>query len=291
MTMPTGNIIHSGLPSRTAVRVATLRAAHQLLDEPIVFTDPLAIPILGKELSQTVQEDPYQFNDPMTRGLRAALAVRSRVVEDGLMQAVQSGVLQYVVLGAGLDTFAYRNLDDAPGLQIFEVDHPSTQVWKKALLEKAGIVIPSSLTFAATDFEAKTLKDSLGNAGLRLDQPAYFSWLGVTHYLSEAAIFETLQFIASLPARTEVTFDFRILPDLLNPIDRLINDYLAQQIASMGEPWKSAFDPAALQAILLDIGFQSADDLSSTELNQRYLARRKDGLHVGSGFRMMHAKK
>jgi methyltransferase (TIGR00027 family) len=291
MTATAENIIQSGLPSRTALRVAALRAAHQLLDEPIVFEDPVAIPILGNQLSPTVQQDPFQFNDPMSRGLRAALATRSRVAEDALSRAVQSGVLQYVVLGAGLDTFAYRNPHRSLGLRIFEVDHPSTQLWKRTLLDEAGIAVPSYLTFAATDFEATTLKDSLSDAGFRSDQPACFSWLGVTHYLLEEAIFDTLQFVASLPAGTEITFDYRILPEALNPLERVIDDYLVQYAARMGEPWKSAFDPAAFQAELLKMGFESAEDLSAAELNQRYLARRKDGLQVGGGFRMMHAKK
>jgi methyltransferase (TIGR00027 family) len=291
MTIPTGNIIQSGIPSRTALWVATLRAVHQLLDEPIVFEDPVAIQILGNQLSNAVQQDPFQFNDSMSRGLRAALVLRSRVAEDGLNQAVQADVLQYVILGAGLDTFAYRNPYRPLGLRIFEVDHPSTQLWKKALLNEAGIAVPLFLTFAAADFETTTLKDSLSEAGFRLDQPAYFSWLGVTHYLSEKAIFNTLRFVSSLPMGTEIIFDFRIRSELLNLIDRVLNDYLAQHSATMGEPWKSAFDPPNLQAKLLKMGFRKAEDLSSAELNQRYLSRRKDGLHVGDGFRMMHAKK
>lgn len=291
MTISAGNIVHSGMPSRTALRVATLRAAHRLLDEPIVFDDPVALPILGKDLSHAVQEDPFQFNDPMQRGLRAASILRARLAEDALREAVGSGVLQYVVLGAGLDTFAYRNPYRAQGLRIFEVDHPSTQSWKKKLLDEAGIPVPAELTFAAADFETTTLQDSLMAAGFRMDQPACFSWLGVTHYLSKQAVLDTLQFVASLPAGTSITFDFRVLPELMNRIDRVLTEFLAHYFASMGESWQSAFDPAALQAALLGMGFETATEITSATLNSRYLSRRKDGLHVGGSLRMMQAKR
>lgn len=291
MTISTENIVHSGIPSRTALRVATLRAAHQLLDEPIVFVDPVALPILGKDLSQSVQQDPFQFNDTMQRGLRAASIVRSLIAEDALRRAVESGVLQYVVLGAGLDTFAYRNPFQALGLRIFEVDHPSTQLWKKRLLDEAGIPVPPELTFAAADFEKTTLQDSLIEAGFRMDQPACVSWLGVTHYLTEPAIFNTLQLVVSLPTGTSITFDFRVLHELLNPNDRVLTEFLAQHFASMGEGWQSAFDPAELQAALLRMGFESATEITPATLNSRYLSRRKDGLCVGGSYRMMQAKR
>src|SRR5579862_7238240 len=129
------NIVRSGEPSRTALRVAILRAAHQLLDDPIVLEDPVALPILGTKAEMELRDDPFQHNDPMSRGLRAALVIRSRVAEEELVRSVATGVRQYVVLGAGLDTFAYRNPHRASGLQVFEVDHPSTQQWKRRLLE------------------------------------------------------------------------------------------------------------------------------------------------------------
>lgn len=291
MTISAANIVHSGVPSRTALRVAILRAAHQLLDDPIVFDDPVALPILGKELSRSVQQDLFQFNDPMQRGLRAACVLRSRVAEGALGQAVESGVLQYVVLGAGLDTFAYRNPYRERGLRVFEVDHPSTQTWKKKLLEEAGIATPPELTFAAVDFEKTTLQEGLIAAGFRMDQPACFSWLGVTHYLTEQAVYNTLQLVASLPTGTSISFDFRVLAELLHPVERVLTEFLAQYLASMGESWQSAFDPAALQTALCGMGFESATELTSTILNSRYFARRKDGLHAGGGFRMMQASR
>lgn len=284
------NIIHAGVPSRSALRVATLRAVHQLLDEPIVFDDPLALPVLGPQLADMVRENPFQFNDPLSRGLRAALVVRSKLTEDELALAVQGGVKQYVVLGAGLDTFGLRNVHGDKGLHVYEVDHPSTQNWKKAILNDAGLAAPESMTFVAVDFEKDTLAEGLQRAGFRTDQPACFSWLGVTVYLTREAVFDTLGFVASLPKGSAITFDYRVHSSLLNPIERVVGEYIGKLIAEQGEPWKTAFDPASFQRELLALGFSIAQDFDDDALNARYLARRKDGLHRGRGFRLMCAK-
>ncbi len=290
MATTADNIIHTGNPSRSALRVATLRAAHQLLDEPIVFNDPFALPILGKELAAAVHDDPFQYNDPLSRGLRAALVARSMFAEDELRNAMQAGVRQYVVLGAGLDTFALRNTAATDGLQVYEVDHPSTQEWKKTLFHESNIGIPESLTFVAVDFEKKTLADSLRETGFRFDQPAYFSWLGVTLYLTKDAIFDTLRFVASLPQGSAITFDYGLDRSMLNPIERVINEYLGSQIAEQGEPWLSFFDPALLKEDVKKLGFTSIDNLGPDDLNPRYFFRRKDGLRTGGGQRVMCAK-
>jgi methyltransferase (TIGR00027 family) len=283
------NIIQTGEPSRSALRVAILRGAHQLLDEPIVFEDPVALPILGKALEAQVRDDPFQYNDPLSRGLRAALVVRSRAAEDELARAVQAGVKQYVVLGAGLDTFAYRNVHTAQGLMVYEVDHPSTQVWKQRQLAEAGIRVPDSMRFVPVDFERDSLGERLAASGLRMDQPTCFSWLGVTVYLEREAVINTLRFVAGMPAGSSVTFDYRAPPATLNPIERVIDDYLRRIITEEGEPWKCHFDPMQFQAELNALGFTSIKSLDAADLNARYLARRKDGLRTGGAFRVMCA--
>src|SRR6516164_4929979 len=199
-----------GDASRTAMRVAGLRAVHRLLDDPIVFDDPIALSILGPETEARLRDDPFKLNDSLSRGLRAAVVVRSRFAEDQLAKATERGVLQYVILGAGLDTFAYRNPFKAKGLRVFEVDRPATQIWKRQLLSDAGIPIPPELSFVGMNFEAAPLGDILQQAGFHMEQPAFFSWLGVTMYLTEAAIFETLKFVTSLPKGSSITFDFRV---------------------------------------------------------------------------------
>ena len=138
------------------------RAAHQLFDEPRVFDDPLAVAIAGGE-----SERPADAAAAFSRALRAFIAVRSRYAEDQLARAVERGVRQYVVLGAGLDTFAYRNPFRSAGLHVFEVDHPATQEWKRARLAKPASPFPNEMTFAAVDFERQSLEDGLLAGRLR----------------------------------------------------------------------------------------------------------------------------
>src|SRR5215831_3267665 len=174
-------------PSKTAYRVALRRAAHQIWDHPKVLDDPIALKIIGHAAAAELTE-----NRPLgsSRYLRAVVVARSRFAEDHLAEAVAKGVRQYVVLGAGLDTFAYRNpFDD---LRVFEVDHPATQAWKRERLAEAEITVPSGLTFVAVDFEVQTVPGELAAAGFDATAPAFFSWLGVTTYLRRDSIRSTL---------------------------------------------------------------------------------------------------
>lgn len=282
------NIVRAGEPSRTALRVATLRAAHPLLDEPVVLEDPFALAILGPLAEARLREDPFVYNDPLSRALRAHLVVRSRFAEDELARAVDAGVRQYVVLGAGLDTFAWRNPHAAAGLRVFEVDHPSTQQWKRRCLDVAGMGSPPGLTFAPVDFEHSTIAQGLAAAGFRADLPACFSWLGVTMYLSEEAIMELLGYVANLAAGSSISFDYRMTPTLLDPAQRAISELAASRVAALGEPWLSAFEPDALRERVLALGFAQAENIGPDELNRRYLYRRKDGLRTSG--RMMCAR-
>ena len=290
MTSTPHNIVRNGEASRSALRVASQRAVHQLLDEPIVLPDPIALPILGAQMEADLRNDPYALNDPMSRALRAFLVVRSRVAEDELQRAVAAGVRQYVLLGAGLDTFAYRNPHPGTTLQVFEADHPSTQQWKRQLLEDAGIARPDGLRFVPVDFEIDTLAAALADAGFQPDRPACFAWLGVTMYLTDTAIMDTLSFIAGLPRHSSVVFDYRVTESLLNPVERAVGQHLIQRMMAVGEPWVSAFDPAHLSRELQRLGFSEVDDSDGEQLNARYLARRKDGLHVGSLSRVLCAR-
>jgi methyltransferase (TIGR00027 family) len=289
-TAPT-NIVRQGEPSRSALRVASLRAVHQLLDDPLVLPDPIALPLLGAATEAALREDPFALNDPMSRGLRAALVVRSRVVEDELARCVGEGTRQYVLLGAGLDTFAYRNPYEREGLRVFEVDHPGTQRWKQQLLAEAGIEVPSSLNFVPMDFERDDLASALGQAGFRADQPACVSWMGVTMYLTADAVLRTLSAVAGFAAGTCLCFDFRVPVSMLNVIERVVSEVIEQQIAALGEPFVSTFDPAQLQRQMLELGFRSAQSAGPDELNARYFARRKDGLRTGGGVRIMCANR
>jgi methyltransferase (TIGR00027 family) len=279
--------MHEDRPSKTAFRVALRRAAHQILDDPRVFEDPLALAIVGAD-SEMLRSDP-KSRSKVSRILRAFLVVRSRYAEDELARAVEGGTRQYVVLGAGLDTFAYRN--PHPGLRVFEVDHPATQGWKRRRLEAAGISIPESMTFAPVDFENQTLADGLARAGLQRDQRAFVSWLGVVPYLTRSAAMETLRFVGSLPAGSGIVFDYALPPESLNLLQRLAFNALARRVAAAGEPFQTFFEPSALMGELRRMGFGSFEDLGGEEINARYFAGRADGLRVGGGAgRLMKAE-
>jgi len=261
------------------------RAAHQLLDVPRVFDDPLAVAIANGE-----SERPSDAQQPYSRGLRAFLVVRSRYAEDQLARAVQRGIRQYVVLGAGLDTFAYRNPFLSAGLHVFEVDHPATQEWKRAQLREARIAIPAEMTFAAVDFERQSLEDGLIAAGFKKQLPAFFSWLGVTPYLSRPAFDSTVQFIASMPSGSGVVFDFSVERSLLTPTQQLALDALSERVARAGEPFQLFFDPAVLASNLARLGFGNLEDLAAEEINARYFAGRSDGLAVSGGGHLLSAQ-
>jgi methyltransferase (TIGR00027 family) len=272
--------MQEGTFSRTAERVAIRRAAHQLLDHPRVLEDPLALRIIGAEAAGALQSNPKEHH-AFSRAFRAFMAARSRFAEDELARAFAHGVRQYVVLGAGLDTFAYRN--PHPGLHVFEVDHSATQEWKRDQVQAAGIAIPPSLTFVAVDFERQTLADRLWQSGFKADEPAFFSWLGVTPYLTRDACTLTLSLIAKMPAGSGVVFDFAVDRELLNPGQRIAFDALSKRVARYGEPFQLFFDPSKLQQELKSLGFNRTELLQGKELNARYFKDRKDGLLVRGG--------
>lgn len=260
----------------TARRVAMRRATHQLFDRPLVFEDPLAVPILGPEIAASLSPESDILREPR---LRAFMAVRSRYAEEQLGQATRRGVKQYVVLGAGLDTFAYRN--PYPDLRVFEVDYQATQIWKRAQLEAAGIPIPSQLKFAPVDFEKETLVDGLRDAGFAAEQPAFFSWLGVTPYLSRDTAFATLELIHSMSRKNGVVFDYALPRSVLDAHDQLALDALMKRVAAAGEPFQGFFEPQELANRLRSIGYQHVEDLGSSEIDARYFQGRTDGLSVG----------
>lgn len=275
-------------PKPTAYMTAMLRAAHQLIDDPVVFGDPLAVRMLGPGAEQSLMDQRARFTEPMMATVRALAVVRSHVTAEAWAQACRQGVRQLVVLGAGLDTIAYRQPVGFKG-RVFEVDLPSTQQWKRECLRTAGIDAPSRLSFAPVDFEQSTLAQGLASAGFRRDEAAFFSWLGVTPYLDETAIWQTLDFIASCPPGSGVVFDFLPKPELLPEMERVGWDIVAAQVAARGEPFKSGFDPHALQAQMRARGFGHVDGLDGVSLNAQYFERPGSTLRVRPSHWLMRA--
>lgn len=273
-------------PSRTALSVALRRAAHQMYDSPLVFADPIAVPILGTEYAEGLHRDSISGNQPFSLGMRAFMAARSRYAEDNLCRAVEAGVRQYVLLGAGLDTFAYRN--PWPTLHVFEVDHPATQQWKRELVAKNRIAAPENMTYVAVDFERQSLAEQLAESGFDENAPAFFAWLGVVPYLTLPAFRGTVDYIASQAQGSGVALDYGLPQNALPPMERLVVDALASRVKTAGEPFQLFFTPDRIAAEF--VAFRDLEDLGTLEVNARYFNGRRDKLKwFGSAARLFSA--
>jgi methyltransferase (TIGR00027 family) len=268
--------MESGNPSRTALAAAAHRAAHQFLEQGRIFADPLALRILGEEGETVVREAEEH---PSRRTMRIFIAVRTRFAEDALATAIPGGVRQLVVLGAGLDTYAYRSRSRGDCLRIFEVDHPATQAWKRRRLAEAAIPIPNSLIFAPVDFERETLAEGLTSSGFDRSQQTFFSWLGVVPYLTEKAVWSTLGFIASLPGGVHVVFDYSNPQASLAPKTRIMHEPRAAHVAKLGEAWKYYSETDDLHEKLAALGFSQIEDLRPRQIAGRYFPNAMNPLH------------
>lgn len=266
--------METGKASKTALRVAIRRAAHQIADPPPVLDDPISVRLVGSGYTRDLERAMHT----VARDFRAFMSARSRYAEDRLAEAVSQGITQFVVLGAGLDTFACRN--PFPSLRVFEVDFPATQEWKRALFADAGIPEPENLTFVPLDFERKTLAEGLGEAGFVRESAAFFSWLGVVPYLTLDAFRATLETIAQHPAPTAVSLDYGFPPETLSPKRRAIFDTLAGRVAAAGEPLQLFFTPDEMEAELRRAGFSRTEQVNTEGLNERYFSGRTDGLKL-----------
>ncbi|MGB8535268.1 MAG: class I SAM-dependent methyltransferase [Acidobacteriaceae bacterium] len=268
--------MEQAVASRTALSVALRRAAHQIYDSPVVFNDPLAVGILGAAYAEQLQRTPLRPDRPFSTALRAFLVARSRYAEDNLRRAVAHGVEQYVLLGAGLDTFAYRN--PFAELRVFEVDHPATQQWKRELLHRNNIPIPESIAYTPVDFERQSLAEELGSAGFDSLAPAFFAWLGVVPYLTLEAFRATLGFISVQRPGSGLTLDYGQPRSTLPLLERMALDSLASRVEKAGEPFQLFFTPPEIAAELSR--FHSIEDLGAAEINARYFSGRSDQLKM-----------
>src|SRR5271170_3709248 len=190
-------------PSRTALMIARQRAAHQVLDHGSILSDPFAMKILREDEKDVLQ---FATTHPLASIGRLFTAARSRIAEDALSRAVERGIRQIVILGAGLDTFALRNPHGAQ-LRIYEVDHPATQAGKRERLAEAQIALPPWLILVPVDFQRDDVGEKLVAAGFQQNSPAFFTWLGVVPYLTQDAIGRALDYMASIQ-NSEVVFDY-----------------------------------------------------------------------------------
>jgi methyltransferase (TIGR00027 family) len=251
-----------------------LRAVHQVLDgDPPILRDPVsARMLLGRNTEKIAPEHIERYQSALARGLRSHVVLRSRVAEDRLADAVARGVRQLIVLGAGLDTFAYRQPAWSSELSIVEVDHPASQQLKREMLSGTGVDIPANVRFADIDFEHETLAEGLLRCGVSSNVPTFFSWLGVTMYLTRSAIDAVLDTVAGFPPESEIVLTFA------QPRAEDEAHNLAESAAEVGEPWISYFTPDEIEALLRAHGFRDVWFLSREEAVHRYFADRTDGL-------------
>jgi methyltransferase (TIGR00027 family) len=271
--------------SHTALGTAYLRAAHQLLDaQPLLFDDPVALPLLGSKAIKLIQNTADNYRIPEMLALRAHVVLRSRFTEDRLAAAVSRGITQYVILGAGFDTFAIRQPQWAKNLNIIEVDHAGTQTMKHSHIAAAGLAMPGNVVFADIDFENESLHGGLLRYGVSMKEPSFFSWLGVTMYLKEDAIDAVLRSVAMFPSGSEIVLTF--LTQSSGPPSSL-----SQRVANLGEPWVSCFEPDALEAKLLGAGFSKVEFLTPEEVETRYFRQRPKDLPVPKKINILCAVK
>jgi methyltransferase (TIGR00027 family) len=270
-----------GRPSMTAERVAERRAAHQILDTPRIFEAPLALSILRPETARILREEPRKYDaTPLDRYLRSFVSMRSRFAEDAFRDAYARGVRQYVVLGAGFDTFAYRH--GYADLRVWEIDHPATQAVKRARLADAGIPVPAGVSFVAADLSRESIDIVLPRAGVDLSTPVFFAWLGVSMYLDLSDVRAVLRLIGSASPGTCVIFDYATPPESLNLLGRMMYGVMLRRLKHIGEPFKSFLEPSAVRIELQAAGFHDIDVLDADDINGRYFSDRSDGLRVAA---------
>ena len=235
-------------PSRTALIIARQRAAHQVLEHGSILYDPFAMKILREDEKEVLQ---FANGHPLASIGRLFTTARSRIAEDALSRAVERGVRQIVILGAGLDTFALRNPHGARQIRIYEVDHPATQAWKRQRLAEAQIALPPWLILVPVDFERDDVGEKLVAAGFQQNSPAFFTWLGVVPYLTQDAIGRTLDYMSSIQ-NSEVVFDYVEPPEAFSEELRQLEKERTEQLEKIDERSDSRFEPAGIAAILLD---------------------------------------
>lgn len=276
--------------SQTALVSAAARAAHLIVDgEPVIFADPLAEPLLGGAAEQLLGYHRASGAEPILVMARTQAVCRSRFTEDRVAASVAAGVDQYVILGAGLDSFGYRS-PLASRLRIFEVDQPETQRWKRQRLAEAGIAAPENLAFVPVDFERDPLIERLHANGFDTSRPAVVSWLGVTMYLSREAVADTLAVLGALAPGTELVVDYLLPKELRDAAGQTYVELVSRFAAEQGEPWRTYLAPDEIAAMLAEHGFEVIENVGQRAAVGADLWNRDDALRPSELLSLVHAR-
>jgi methyltransferase (TIGR00027 family) len=276
-------------PSRTAMVTSLMRAVHSRSDPSPLLDDPWGDRLISESEREGMRERMLARMDPdaRERALRSSksfldeylltnssfpgVVIRSRYAEDALREAAARGVRQYVLIGAGFDSFALRRPAFSNGLQIFEIDHPATQTFKLQRIRECGLSLPPLVHFIAADLAKEDLATALARSAFRRDEPAFFSWLGVTVYLTREANLATLRAVAACGAAgSELVFTYVDQIEFAPGGSRLSHSENARVVAMIGEPYLSGFDPGEIANDLAGVGFELIEDLDGTAMSERY---------------------
>ena len=283
--------------STTAILVSAIRAAHLIWNDPPLFSDTYALQMVTPFWRQVAKRRllKWLIADVLLgvlKPIHTEAILRVRFTEERLREAIADGVGQYVILGAGLDTFSLRQGDLADRLRIFEVDQPASQGMKRERLVAINGSVPDNLVLVPVNFETDRLDEELRGAGFDADTPTFFSWLGTTYYLTGKAISETLDHISSLAAAgSRIVFDYKYPHDLIPAEGMEFVQKLEKFVAGRGEPMISTFTPDAMKAEMARVGFQEVDSVSPDEADKRYLQGRTDMSAPAPGFSFALFKK
>lgn len=277
--------MEAGKPSQTALMVAALRARHFIdAPKPKILKDSLAATVSGlgthdqiRSYLGMIEKSLATMSDTETaelfvKNIEYSVCARARLVEEELVTAKLKGATQFIILGAGLDTTAYREIDLCSGINVFEVDHPDSQSWKLQQLSDAKIPIPKNLKFVPFDFENTTLMKALSDGGVSTDAITVFSWLGVQMYLTDKAVKETIKVVSSFPPKSSLIMDF-VQPEykeVVSESDSL--DRLRKIVSGMGEPLLSAYSVPELNAVFKDLGLSDSSFPTIGEFTHKYMS-------------------
>jgi methyltransferase (TIGR00027 family) len=281
---------YDGEPSQTALTAAAARAAHLIVDDhPPIFADTLAYDLLGDRAEELLSFHRAHGAHPVLAGARTAAVTRSRYTEDHLAEGISRGIAQYVILGAGLDSYAYRS-EHAGQVRVFEVDHPATQRWKRDLLADAGIATPSAVTFVPVDFEGESMAGPLAQNGFDPSRPSFVSWLGVTMYLTHEAIAQVLALVGGFAPGTEVVVDHVLPEDLRDEAGQAYADALMPAAAERGEPWLTFLSSQDMSSLLGEHGFDVVEHVHQRDAIDAALWKRSDALQPSDLSLLTHAR-
>ncbi len=268
-------------PDNTAIRTALWRALHLQVDaKPYIIEDEVGLKLIVPEEGWQQRPD---MHPEFTKRLRASIVARARFIEDLAVEECAKGISQYVILGAGLDTFAQRRTDIASRLQVFEIDQPGTQQWKRQRLNDLGFAIPEWLHFVAVDFETSSWWKELLKAGFNVNEPAFVACTGVSLYLTKKAIIATLRRLAKLAPGSELAMTFYLPIELMEKDDQPLQRIAMKGSCEAGTPMISFFTEKEILDLADNSGFAKAKTISTKHMEQLYFAGRTDNFLPASG--------